>query len=195
MNQIERLFYLFIFLCQGTLIYCVKFDKISRYLNIFDGKEDYMKHKESHELLALLENCGHFLHHRRGGKRGQGKILRILVKEGEMTQRELQDCLGIQPGSMSEIIMKLEGNGLICRTKDETDRRKIKVKITEEGRSFYQEKHKENIEQEKKLFDVLTVKEQEQLKVLLSKLFEDWESSFEKSLFQHRKGCHKKHVD
>lgn len=154
-----------------------------------------MKHKESHELLALLENCGHFLHHRRGGKRGQGKILRILVKEGEMTQRELQDCLGIQPGSMSEIIMKLEGNGLICRTKDETDRRKIKVKITEEGKSFFQEKHKENMEQEKKLFDALTGEEQEQLKELLSKLLEDWESSFEKSLFQHRKGCHKKHAD
>ena len=51
------------------------------------------------------------------------------------------------------------------------------------------------MEQEKNLFDALTGEEQEQLKVLLSKLFEDWESSFEKSLFQHRKGCHKKHAD
>lgn len=154
-----------------------------------------MKKVEKHELLALIERCGHFLYHRRGGKRGQGRILKILLTEGEMTQKELQERLGIQSGSMSEIVLKLEGNGLVYRTRDESDKRKIKLRITEEGKQFFEEKHKTKIEQEKKLFSALTKEEQETLKILLTKLFEDWESNFEKVLFEHEGKCHKKHKD
>ncbi|MBU3805079.1 MAG: MarR family transcriptional regulator [Candidatus Cellulosilyticum pullistercoris] len=154
-----------------------------------------MEKIEKHELLALMEKCGHFLYHRRGGKRGQGKILKILLTEGEITQKELQERLGIQSGSMSEIVLKLEGNGLICRAKDEADKRKIKLKITEEGKRFFEEKHKTKIEQEKKLFNALTKEEQVQLKVLLTKLFDDWESNFEKVSFEHERKCCKKHAD
>lgn len=154
-----------------------------------------MKKVEKHELLGLIERCGHFLYHRRGGKRGQGRILKILLTEGEMTQKELQERLGIQSGSMSEIVLKLEGNGLVYRTRDEADKRKIKLKITEEGKQFFEEKHRTKIEQEKKLFNALTKEEQETLKILLTKLFEDWESNFEKVPFEHERKCHKKHRD
>ncbi len=150
-----------------------------------------MKNKDKNEILVLMEQCGHFLHHRRGGKRGQGRILKILYKEGEMTQRELQDCLGIQSGSMSEIVLKLEGNGLICRERDEEDKRKINLRITEEGRRFFQEKHEAHIEQDKKLFDMLTKEEQEQLKALLTKVLEGWEANFDSTLFEHKRGCKK----
>lgn len=154
-----------------------------------------MKKVEKHELLALIERCGHFLYHRRGGKRGQGRILKILLTEGEMTQKELQERLGIQSGSMSEIVLKLEGNGLVYRTRDESDKRKIKLRITEEGKHFFEEKHKTKIEQEKKLFSALTKEEQETLKILLTKLFEDWESNFEKVPIEHEGKCRKKHKD
>lgn len=96
-----------------------------------------MRKVEKYELLGLIERCGHFLYHRRGGKRGQGRILKILLTEGEMTQKKLQERLGIQSGSMSEIVLKLEGNGLVYRTRDESDKRKIKLKITEAGRNSY----------------------------------------------------------
>lgn len=150
---------------------------------------------ENQELLALMEKCGHFLYHRRGGKRGQGKILKILLTEGEMTQKELQQRLGIQSGSMSEIVLKLEGNGLICRMRDETDKRKIKLSITKAGEELFKENHKMNIEQEKSLFDALIVEEQSQLGSLLSKLYDSWENSFDKSLFDHRKGGKKERED
>ena len=154
-----------------------------------------MKHTEEHNLLTLMEKCGQFLYQRRGGKRGQGRILKILSAEGEMTQKELQQRLGIQSGSMSEIVLKLEGNGLVSRERDEADKRKIRLKITEEGKYFFEEKHKARIEREKKLFNVLTEEEQEVLKVLLTKLAEDWESNFEKAPFEHAKEHHKKHID
>ncbi len=88
---------------------------------------------ENSELLGKMEKCGHFLYHRRGGKRGQGRILKILLTEGEKTQKELQDYLEIQSGSMSEIVLKMEESGLISREKDESDRRKVFIYIEDKG--------------------------------------------------------------
>ena len=105
-----------------------------------------------------------------------------------MTQKELQEYLGIQSGSMSEIILKLEGSGLICRMRDEKDRRKIKVQVTKAGKQLYEKEIKERMEEEKSLFNALSDEEQEQLEKLLNKLFEDWESKFDRRLFEHRKG-------
>ncbi len=150
-----------------------------------------MKNVGNHRLLMLMEKCGHFLYHRRGGKRGQGRILRLLHNQEDMTQKELQDHLGIQSGSMSEVILKLESSGLICRMRDEIDRRKIKVKITEEGEKLYEEELKERMEEEKCLFNALSYEEQQQLEGLLEKLFSDWEKNFDKSLFERRKSSEK----
>lgn len=147
-----------------------------------------MKNIESHKLLMIMEKCGHFLYHRRGGKRGQGRILSILCMQGEMTQKELQECLGIQSGSMSEIILKLEGSGLICRMRDEKDRRKIKVQVTKEGKQFYEKEIRTRMEEERNLFNALSDEEQKQLGELLNKLFKDWEEKFDRRLFEHRKG-------
>lgn len=148
-----------------------------------------MKNTGDHELLMMMEKCGHFLYHRRGGKRGQGKILKILYTQGEMTQKDLQERLGIQSGSMSEIILKLEASGLIERMKDETDRRKIKVKITKEGEKFFEDNLKKNVEEENKLFNALSEEQKIQLEGLLAQLFADWEANFDKSFFEHGKGC------
>lgn len=144
----------------------------------------------NHSLLEIMEKCGHFLYHRRGGKRGQGRILRVLLNEGEMTQKELQEHIRIQPGSMSEIVMKLENAGFIVRTKDESDRRKVILKITEEGKQIVSENMIRNAEQEQTLFKALDEEEQKTLQELLSKLFQDWETTYDKSLFEHRKGNH-----
>lgn len=145
---------------------------------------------ENSELLGKMEKCGHFLYHRRGGKRGQGRILKILLTEGEKTQKELQDYLEIQSGSMSEIVLKMEESGLISREKDESDRRKIKLKITEQGKMVFEEHKKANHEQEKQLFEGLNTEEQDELKQLLSKLLESWESQYGYAAFGRGKGYH-----
>ena len=51
-----------------------------------------------------------------------------------MTQSELTEYLGVQPGSASEVIGKLESAGLIVRTPSEKDRRqRIFVLPMQEG--------------------------------------------------------------
>lgn len=124
------------------------------------------------ELEKILGKCMRFLQHHlhRGG--GKGKIIHILAKRESLTQKELQDILEIKPGSVSEIISKLEDKGLIKRQKDEEDKRKVVLHITEQGKKFAKEhlerKNSENI------FAGLTEDEQEQLKTLLKKLLNSW---------------------
>lgn len=142
---------------------------------------------ENKELLSLMELCGHFLYHRRGGKRGQTRILRLLSERGTMSQRQLQDILDIKAGSLSEIVRKMESEGLLLRERHPGDRRNIMIQLTEKGIQTYKENTLHLQEEESILFEALSRQEQQQLYTLLSKLLADWKGHFEQSLFQHRK--------
>ena len=65
---------------------------------------------------------------------GQPPILMLLIKKDGRTQRELSDFLGIRPASMTDVLQRMEKNGLIERKRDERDHRTMRVFITEEGR-------------------------------------------------------------
>lgn len=136
------------------------------------GEHSRMCDEES--LDGLLHACGHFLHHR--GRRGGGQkgILFILSEKKEMSQKELQDVLQIQPGSLSEILLKLEHKGFITREKDADDRRKSVISLTETRREVLKDQTP-RIE-EGKMFDVLDEEEQKELKRLLKKLLDAWRS-------------------
>lgn len=142
--------------------------------------------KNNDELLETMELCGHFLYHRRGGKRGQNRILRILCVEGDISQKELQKRLDIQSGSLSEIVIKMEANGLIERKKQEEDKRNIILNITDKGRDAYEEYRNVIKKQNGVIFDALTDKEQAELLALLSKLLEDWNENFAEILATHK---------
>lgn len=70
------------------------------------------------------------------GKASQKRILVILNELETITQRDLTERLGIQPGSASEILSKMESAGWICRPQNETDRRTIDVCLTDSGREL-----------------------------------------------------------
>lgn len=140
------------------------------------------------DLLSILAKCNHILHHKKGGKRGQGKILKILAKQQEINQKELQEILGIESGSMSELVIKLEQKGLITRTKDETDKRMTKLTITEQGLESSKELEIRDEEENKLLYGSLSEQEQEELKTLLKKLLQGWEENYE--LLREKQNSH-----
>lgn len=135
---------------------------------------------ENKELLKTMEMCGHFLYHRRGGKRGQARILKLLIDNGEMSQRSIQDILDIKSGSLSEMVRKMEAEELISREKDEADRRNITIKITPKGIERAEENSRILKKQEQIMFNSLSYEEQEQLYILLKKLIDDWNAKFAK---------------
>lgn len=150
----------------------------------------------NNDLMSLLYRSSHFLHHRRGGKRGQRRILTLLTQNPGISQKELQDRLGIESGSMSELVIKLEHKGLVTRTKDETDKRMSKLTITELGLRMSKELEDLAAGEEQLLLSSLDDGEQEQLKLLLTKLVTSWEESDElrgEGLHHRRCGHHGDH--
>lgn len=125
---------------------------------------------ESGNVRDLFALIAHKLHHQKRGRgAGQGKILNILSAVEQINQKDLQDQLEIQAGSLSEILGKLEKNEWIIREKSEEDKRSAVIKITEKGREALQlikEEHKH----QKDIFSVLNAEEEESLKAILEKL-------------------------
>ena len=134
------------------------------------GCGKHREHLPMDELSELIRKCNHYIVHHKG--RGQGKILKILAKQGEMSQKDLQDILEIQSGSISELLAKLEEKGMIVRTKSEEDKRKAIISITELGREKVANCGCKN--RAERLYAGLSKEEKEDLKRLLNRLVASW---------------------
>lgn len=62
-----------------------------------------------------------------------GRPLEVLAGNSGVTSRELAELLDIRPSSLTELLNRLEGDGLISRSPDESDRRVSRVFLTEKG--------------------------------------------------------------
>ena len=135
----------------------------------------YGHHDYPHDgsLISLFHQCMHHIHHADGHHSSQGRLLRILAEEGNLTQKEMQECLKIKAGSLSELASKLETKGLLTRERDENDKRKISLNITPEGLEVVNHLHPKKERQDP--FSVLTKDEQEALRGLLTKILENKE--------------------
>lgn len=131
--------------------------------------------EDGDDLRHIIRSCADHLYRRGGQKNGQRGILHILSHEEEITQRQLQDMLDIQPGSMSEILSKMEDKGLIERLKDDEDKRRMLVKLTRQGEEHVKEYRLGQRRQDP--FSALQEEEKEQLKMLLLKLLTSWKQN------------------
>lgn len=85
-------------------------------------------------IMRSFGYFGYYLHQHWGGRNGKQHILVELLAHGnQMTQRDLQEASCITSASLSEVIAKLEAEGLLARERSETDRRQLTVTLTPEG--------------------------------------------------------------
>ena len=138
-----------------------------------DTRHDKKRWNEenSDDLTVMMGKCGHHLAKHSGRGHGQDKILRILSEEGSISQRKLQEILDIRPGSVSEILTKLEDKGFIQREKSETDKRAVIIHITQAGEAAAKHADKRPLDAP---FACLDEAEKETLRVLLKKLLNVW---------------------
>ena len=125
----------------------------------------------TNEVTKELMLAGRFLRHRHGRPRGQEYILKLLNEKGDISQKELQEEMGVQAASISEIASKLEFRGLVKRSKSDDDARAVVISLTEKGREKIREF--ENLEEEN-LYTSLSEEEMATLKEILTKLNNDW---------------------
>lgn len=127
---------------------------------------------EEASLLSLLIRCGYIAEKKSGRQRGQNRILNILLETPKISQKSLQKQLEIEPGSVSEIVSKMEQKELIRREKNEKDRRKRMVCLTDKGRKIAEEANQDRVEED--YFSALQPEEQLQLKKIMQKLLIQW---------------------
>ncbi len=139
---------------------------------------------QEHLLAARLRACGHFLYYQTGGKAGQRRILVTLLKRGELTQKELQDALEISSGALSEILQKIEEAGWIERRKSRSDKRQVKLGLTDAGTSLALSVKEHYFKTLTRMFECLNVEERDQLEALLEKLVEHLDSIKNDAMFQ-----------
>lgn len=124
------------FAAQGIFLH---YDSIKE---AFGGQEDNLG-EELYSLLAELIN-------RRTNRmvqdslRGEYGVLRyLLFVEDKVNAGVLTERLHVVPGRMTDILNSLESKGLIVRHRDETDKRRVNVCITEMGKAEAVEKRKQ----------------------------------------------------
>ena len=117
--------------------------------------KDYDNLSIDTKIIKNFRGISHTIMHNSEGKGSQSRILIILLENKEVSQRALTKHLGIQPGSVSEVLKKLEDNGLINRLASEDDRRTSILSLT--AKALYA----------KSLIDLLTLIELLSLKYLL----------------------------
>lgn len=127
------------------------------------------------ELMRQMRRCNHLLYHKFSLNFSQNRILSVLNREGPMTQKTLMCRMQIQPGSLSEVLSKVEGAGLVERRRCEDDRRNFEIRLTEEGVRQAEAFERERQEMAQLLFAPLNDGEKQQLMTLMTKLHEHWE--------------------
>lgn len=139
-----------------------------------------MKKEEKYVFPTLgdkMIRSGYILMNASIQERGQQRILKILKYYSDMSQNELQNLLGIQAGSLSEILSKMEKKGFIEKEKDPTDKRKTQLKLTQVGEDAL----KTDQSKQEDTLSVLTKDEKEQLESILDKYLLYWNNyKFEK---------------
>ena len=132
------------------------------------SKEDRLAKR----ILHGLGFCGHYMHFHGGGVSGKAPIVCLLAKQptGELSQQELGMHFDLKPGSLSEILSKLEVNGLIERSRNPKDRRQLTIRLTETGRENARIDQAARIRFREQAFGALTHDEREQLAEMLDKI-------------------------
>lgn len=127
-------------------------------------------------ILFDLGYFGHYLHLHTGGRSGKQHILTKLLKEdGHLTQQELLESSGVSSAALSEVLGKLESEGLVERRRSEGDRRQLEVRLTSEGRfrAHKLESRRDRFEEE--AVSALSEEEQRRLLAMLDRMAARWQ--------------------
>lgn len=127
-------------------------------------------------VLHDLGFFGHYLHVHAGGRSGKQHILVRLLQDGAVTQRELLDKTCISSAALSEVLSKLEGEGLIQRSKSAADQRTLVVELTDAGHARACELLASRERFEELSLACLDEREQKDLLEMLDRLAEHWQS-------------------
>lgn len=102
--------------------------------------------------------------------RGQGLIIDLIAHHEGCAQRELATLAGVKPGSLTEVLERLERNGYVIRRRDERDRRVIRVFLTKQGQNFRAKLVKQRAAFDRQLLTGVSPQERQQFVRVVDKM-------------------------
>ena len=98
-------------------------------------------------------------------------VLASLYFDGNsLSPTDLYDAIVFSSGGMTKVLKKLEERNLIKREASSNDKRSMLISLTQEGKDLIENCMIEDEKQKEKKFSILTQKEKEDLKNILSKI-------------------------
>ncbi len=129
---------------------------------------------EGDELGALFRRASRMMarsHHRCfQAPQAQRHVFSMIQEHGPIAQSELLEMLDVRSSSLSEILRKLEKNGLIVRMRNEADKRGFILSVNEGGGLASVDAQEAPQESAYAFFSCLEEGERQQLAALLSKI-------------------------
>ncbi len=98
----------------------------------------------------------------RNESRGSLRLLRKLADHDGLTARELAEMMDIRQPSLTEMLKRLEGCGIVRREADQQDHRKVRIYLQDEGREIL-ERYREQRQQEVEYLNSVLTQEEQQL--------------------------------
>ena len=151
-------------------------------------RQRYEKLDLNNKLIRNLRDTGRTMRRTSEGRGSQKRVLIVLLENGRITQKALTERLGIQPGSASEVIGKLEAAGMLCRAPSEDDRRTSDIVLTDAGRAAAEEAAAQRRARHEDMFACLDDREKAALLGLLERLNDSWAA-----LYPEGEGAHLEH--
>lgn len=151
-------------------------------------RQRYEKLDLNNKLIWNLRDTGRTMRRTSEGRGSQKRVLIVLLETGRITQKALTERLGIQPGSASEVIGKLEAAGMLYRVPSEDDRRTSDIVLTDAGRAAAEEAAAQRRARHEDMFACLCEEEKAALLGLLERLNGSWAA-----LYPEGEGAHLEH--
>ena len=130
-----------------------------------DYTKTLVKMKKAGKLVRLAQ--------RKNGpksyKRGQGALLRVLLDADGATQRELVAALGIDRGTLKDIVRKAARNDYVTIEKT-GEKKSYSVKLTDEGRKLAKKHEAAQDKAAESILEALSDEERAQLDAINEKL-------------------------
>ena len=102
---------------------------------------------------------------------GQPKVLECLMELGESNQKTIAAFCEIEQATVGSILLRMERDGLVRRTQRDGNRRSLYVSLTPEGEKLGEQMADIFRRADARAAAQLTPEEQEQLRVLLEKIY------------------------
>ena len=100
------------------------------------------------------------------------QVLLTLWKDDNLTQREVADRVYVTQATVTGVVDTLEREGFVTRTRDETDRRVVRVGLTKDGRKRLERTFKTVAAEMAPVFEDMTPREEQVVRRFLTRTVE-----------------------